>query len=107
MICGKTGRQLTPLSRDGGKEVNLEKSYHSVTIIVYDRESAYNQVSKLIHDYSPYIQARLGYPVPGENVAIIYLILKMTTDALGALSGKLGQLPQVNVKASTLKINQE
>jgi hypothetical protein len=31
----------------------------------------------------------------------------MTTDALGALSGKLGQLPQVNVKASTLKINQE
>ncbi|MCF7920403.1 MAG: iron-only hydrogenase system regulator [Candidatus Cloacimonetes bacterium] len=82
----------------------MEKKFHTVTITVYDRDTAFNTVSKLLHDYACFIQMRLGYPVPDKNVAVIFLILKMTTDELGALSGKLGQIDQVNVKAITLKI---
>lgn len=82
----------------------MEKRYHTVTITVYDRDSTFSTVSKLIHNYADYIQARLGYPLPQKNVAVIFLILFMTTDALGALTGKLGQIPAVNVKANTLKI---
>jgi putative iron-only hydrogenase system regulator len=87
-----------------GRSFFLEMKFHSVTITVYDRESAFNTVSKLLHDYARFIQARLGYPVPDKNVAVIFLIMKMTTDDLGALTGKIGQLKDVNVKASTLKI---
>lgn len=82
----------------------MEAKLHSVTIIVYDRQSAFERVNELLHDFSSYVQARLGYPVPDKNVAVIFLILKMTTDQLGALSGKLGQLANVSVKAATLKI---
>ena len=78
--------------------------FHSVTITVYDRESAFSTVSKLLHEYSRFIQARLGYPIPDKNVAVIFLILKMTTDDLGALTGKIGQLKDVSVKVTTLKI---
>ena len=82
----------------------MEDRFHSVTITVYDREAAFNQVSTLLHThtYAKHIQARLGYPLPGKNVAVIFLILKMTNNELGTLSGKLGQLPQVSVKAITL-----
>ena len=82
----------------------MELRFHSVTITIYDRQTAFNKVSSLLHDFAPYVQARLGYPIPDKNVAVIFLILKMTTDDLGALTGKLGQLPDVNVKANTLKI---
>jgi putative iron-only hydrogenase system regulator len=82
----------------------LETRFHSVTITIYNREAAFNKVSTLLHDFAPHIQSRLGYPIPDKNVAVIFLILKMTTDYLGALTGKLGQLPDVNVKAYTLKI---
>jgi len=82
----------------------LEMKFHSVTITVYDRESAFSTVNKLLHEYSRFIQARLGYPVPGKNVAVIFMIMNMTTDDLGALTGKIGQITNVSVKAATLKI---
>ncbi|MCF7912992.1 MAG: iron-only hydrogenase system regulator [Candidatus Cloacimonetes bacterium] len=82
----------------------MELKFHSVTITIYDREAAFHKVSTLLHDFAQYIQVRLGHPIPDKNVAVIFLILKMTTDDLGALTGRLGQLPEVNVKAYTLKI---
>ena len=82
----------------------MELRFHSVTITIYDRHTAFNKVSTLLHDFASCIQVRLGYPIPEKNVAVIFLILKMTTDDLGALTGKLGQFPEVNVKAITLKI---
>jgi len=82
----------------------MELRFHSVTITIYDRQTAFDKVSTLLNDFAPNIQVRLGYPIPEKNVAVIFLILKMTTDDLGALTGKLGQFPEVNVKAITLKI---
>lgn len=81
-----------------------EVRFHTVTIIIYNREKVYQQVSKLLHDYAVFVQSRLGYPIPEQDTAVIFLILKMSTDDLGALSGKLGQIKDVSVKASTLKI---
>jgi len=39
-----------------------------------------------------------------KGFAIIFLILKMTTDELGAISGQLGQLKDVTIKTTTLDI---
>ena len=82
----------------------MENKFHSVTITIYNREVAFHEVNALLHNYATNIQSRLGHPIPDKNVAVIFLIMKMTTDDLGALTGKLGQLPDVNVKAYTLKI---
>ncbi|MDD3807404.1 MAG: iron-only hydrogenase system regulator [Candidatus Marinimicrobia bacterium] len=78
--------------------------YHTLSITIYDRDKVYRKVGELLHDFADSILLRVGYPIENENVAIIFLILKMTGDDIGALSGRLGQLESVNVKVTTLKI---
>ncbi len=84
--------------------MNAQQRYHTLSITVYDRDKVYRKVGELLHDFAEAILLRVGYPVDNENVAIIFLILRMTGDEAGALSGRLGQLESVNVKVSTLKI---
>ncbi len=81
----------------------METKYHTLTITIYDREKAYDKVGELLHNFANDIMLRVGYPLPDQNLAIIFLIVKMTTDQLGAISGKLGQLPSVKVKSTTIK----
>jgi metal-responsive CopG/Arc/MetJ family transcriptional regulator len=38
-----------------------------------------------------------------DNVAIIFVVFKGTTDQIGSLNGKLGQINGVKVKSHTLK----
>jgi putative iron-only hydrogenase system regulator len=77
---------------------------HTTTITVYDRDVAYQQINELLHHYAKNILLRVGYPMPDQNVAIIFLILKMTTDELGAMTGRLGQIANVKIKSTTLKV---
>ncbi len=83
----------------------MEKNYHTVTITVYDRESAFHKVSEILHSFAEEIVLRVGHPIKEHNVAVIFLILNMTQDRLGAFSGKLGQIQNVKVKSTSLKID--
>ncbi|NWF89569.1 MAG: iron-only hydrogenase system regulator [Ignavibacteriaceae bacterium] len=81
----------------------METKLHTLTITIYDRDEVYQQVGSLLHDYADKILLRTGYPIKERNLAIIFLIVEMTNDELGALSGKLGQIKNVKVSATTIK----
>lgn len=85
-------------------EFFLETKHHTLTITVYNRDEVYDSVGELLHKFADKILLRIGYPVPDQNTSIIFVIVKMTNDEIGALSGKLGQIASVNVKSTTLKI---
>lgn len=85
----------------------MEKKYHNLCITVTDRGQDYRKVGEILHSFADDIQLRVGYPIPQENVAVIFVILNMTNDRLGALTGKLGQLKTVLVRATTIKIEQK
>lgn len=82
----------------------MEAKRHIVTIVVDDIELAFTPVSDLIHSYASHILLRVGYPMKDKNVSVIFLIMELGLDDLGAFSGKLGQIPNVKVKTMTLKI---
>ncbi|MBU0475343.1 MAG: iron-only hydrogenase system regulator [Bacteroidetes bacterium] len=81
----------------------MEKKYHTITITIYDRNFAFNKVGELLHEYAEDIHLRVGYPVPDKNTSVIFIIVTLTNNELGALSGKLGQIDSVKVKSTTLK----
>ncbi len=83
----------------------MEKKRHVVTIVVGDISSAFQPVSEILHDYATNILLRVGYPMRDKNVSVIFLIMELTLDEMGAFSGKLGQMPSVKVKSITLKID--
>ncbi len=63
------------------------------------------EVQKILSNYSDIIMGRMGIPaVEDGSISVITLIVKTTTDELGALTGKLGKLDGVNVKSGLCKV---
>ena len=75
-----------------------------VAIIVYNADEVHERLNSILHDYSSIIIGRLGLPYRERRLSIISLIVNGTTDEIGALTGKLGQLPHVTVKTAFAKL---
>ncbi|NIA28482.1 MAG: CopG family transcriptional regulator [Actinobacteria bacterium] len=75
-----------------------------VAIIVHDRNVAFSALNEILHEYSNIIIGRLGLPYKERSLSIISLIVDGNTDQIGALTGKIGQLPDVTVKSAFAKI---
>ncbi len=82
----------------------MELKRHVVTIVIDDIEAAFTPVTEVLHHYAPHILLRVGYPMRDKNVSVIFLVMELSLDRMGAFSGKLGQIPAVKVKTITLNI---
>jgi len=69
-----------------------------VAIINQDPDDAYKTINEILHHHSSIIIGRLGLPYKERNLGIISLIVDGDTDQIGALTGKIGQIPHVTVK---------
>ncbi len=80
----------------------MEKRLALLGIIVEDLQQS-SQVHALLHEYGEFIIGRLGVPYRERGVSIISVIIDAPNDEINALSGKLGRLPQVQVKTQFTK----
>lgn len=80
----------------------MEKRIGVVGIVVEDMNST-AKLNSILHEYSDIILGRLGVPYRERKISVISLIVEGTTDQIGALTGKLGNLPGVNVKSALSK----
>ena len=76
----------------------MEKRIGTISIIIYRREIA-QQVNEIISEYSDFILARQGLPLPDKGLNIITLIIETSSDNINALTGKIGRLKDVEVKS--------
>lgn len=81
----------------------MEKRIGVVAIVVKDRKAASPKVNQILSEYGEIIIGRIGVPYREKKISVIALIVEATTDELGALTGKLGMLPQVEVKSVLIK----
>lgn len=75
----------------------METRIAIIGIIVQDRQSA-EKINSLLHEYGEYIIGRMGLPYRERDLSVISVIIDAPADIIGALSGKLGMLKDVNVK---------
>ncbi|MBN1154785.1 iron-only hydrogenase system regulator [candidate division KSB1 bacterium] len=78
-----------------------------VGIIVYEPEDAYVKLNAILHEYSSIIVGRLGLPYRERNLSIISLIIDGNNDEIGAMTGRIGQIPHVTIKTGLAKVIQE
>ena len=71
-------------------------------IVIDDLEMS-QAVNEVLHEYSNIIIGRMGIPYHAINVAVISVAVDADTDSISALTGKLGKLKGVNVKAAISK----
>lgn len=70
-----------------------------VGIVIEDRASA-PEVNGILSSFGSIIRGRMGVPDQQSGDAVIGLIVRGTNEQLGALTGRLGNLPGVQVKSA-------
>ncbi|MGQ9623416.1 MAG: TM1266 family iron-only hydrogenase system putative regulator [Candidatus Caldatribacteriaceae bacterium] len=71
-----------------------------IGIIVTDREKQAERVNEILAEFGNIIIGRMGIPYRERNISVIALIVDGNTDTLGALTGRLGSIPGVQVKSA-------
>lgn len=78
----------------------IPKRIGVIGIIVENRRQTAPQVNRLLSEFGELVVGRMGIPNRERGIGVIALIIEATTDEIGALTGRLGQLPGVQVKAN-------
>ena len=81
----------------------MKKRIGFVGIIVEHRDLSAETVNKVLSEYGDLIIARTGIPYKDKNCCVITIVVDATTDELGALTGKLGEISGVSVKSALSK----
>ncbi len=74
-----------------------------ISILIYDRLNTAQQINALLSEFGHLIIGRMGLPHQLHHIYLIAVMVEGTVEEIGALSGKLGMIPQVSVKSHVSK----
>ena len=85
-------------------ETKEQETRLAIVAIVVEDSSSVAELNALLHEYSAYIIGRMGIPYPARKVSLISVAIDAPSDAISALTGKLGRLNGVTVKTAYSKL---
>lgn len=68
--------------------------------IVVEKKDEIAEVNRILSLFSEMIRGRIGIPNQADNSAVIGLVVEGTNARVGALTGKLGNIPGITVKSA-------
>lgn len=77
-----------------------ERRIGVVGIVVEDRMKSASSVNDILGKFGDIVVGRMGIPYRQRNLSVIALIVDGTTDEIGALTGRLGEIGGVTVKTA-------
>ena len=80
----------------------METRIAVMSIIVEKRDSV-SILNDILHEYGEYIIGRMGIPYKERGINIISVALDAPQSTISAISGKIGALPDVQVKTAYSK----
>lgn len=79
----------------------MEKRIGVIGIVIENARESALEVNAILGRFSDVIIGRMGIPAKmSRDVSVISLIVEITTEQLGSLTGKLGGLRGVTVKSA-------
>ncbi|MDL2298862.1 iron-only hydrogenase system regulator [Synergistaceae bacterium OttesenSCG-928-D05] len=81
----------------------MEESRIGVAAIIVEDMASAKAVNDVLHRFSKMIVGRLGIPYKERGVNVISVVLDGNPDEISALTGQLGKISAVTVKAAMSK----
>ncbi|HAT4258830.1 TPA: CopG family transcriptional regulator [Clostridium perfringens] len=75
----------------------------AVVGIVIESLDNIKEVNSILSEYDKLIVGRMGLPYKEKNIRFISIVVDGTTDEISAITGKIGKLKGVSVKAAISK----
>lgn len=72
----------------------------AVISIIIEKNGDIEALNRLLHEYGAYIVGRMGIPYRKRGINIISVVVDAPQNEIASLSGKIGNLPDVNVKTA-------
>lgn len=82
----------------------METRIALIGIIVENKDSI-EKLNSILNEYGDYIIGRMGIPHQKRKISVISIVIDAPGDVISALSGKLGMLPNINVKTVYSKMS--
>ncbi|MEG0774646.1 TM1266 family iron-only hydrogenase system putative regulator [Clostridium sp.] len=80
----------------------MEKRIAVIGIIIEDIEKA-KDVNDILHEFNSMIVGRIGIPYRDRGLSVISVIVDGIMDEISAMTGRMGKLKGVSVKAAITK----
>ncbi len=83
----------------------MERRIGVVGIVVESKENV-SRLNAILSEFGEIVIGRMGVPYRcNKGFSVISLIVEGTTDEIGALTGKIGNLSGITVKTALTKMN--
>lgn len=80
--------------------MSIQNRIAVIGIVVNNREEAAKRVNDILSNFGNIIVGRMGLPYKEREISVISIIVDGTNDEIGALTGKLGNIPGIKVKVA-------
>ncbi len=81
----------------------MEEKRIAVAAVVIDDPSAVGEVNKVLHEHNEIIIGRMGIPYRERGISLISVAVDASADEISSLTGRLGRISGVSVKAAVSK----
>jgi len=84
----------------------MEERIGFIGIVIEDLSQT-ARVNQIISQYQEMVTGRIGVPDHDRNMAVIGLLIRGDAQRVGAFTGKLGNVPGVQVKSAMTKFERK
>ena len=81
----------------------MDEKRIAVVAIVIDEQEAVTEVNTVLHEYSSIVIGRMGIPYKERGISLISVAVDASPDVISSLTGRLGMVGGVSVKAAISK----
>ena len=81
----------------------MEENRIAIVAIIVENADAVMDLNSILHEFSSYIIGRMGIPYREKNLSLISIAVDASNDVISTMTGKLGQLEGITVKAAYSK----
>ena len=81
----------------------MEENRIAVIAIIVENTESVRELNEILHEYSSIIIGRMGIPYREKKVSLISIAVDSDSNTINAMTGRLGKLDGVTVKAAYSK----
>lgn len=78
----------------------MERRIGVIGIVVEDRKKVAPRLNEILSQHGEIIIGRMGVPYRKQNISVLAILIDGTTDEVGSLAGKLGNLDGIYLKSA-------
>lgn len=81
----------------------MKKRIVVISVMMENAKEHQVEFNNIVANFQQYIYGRMGLPFHNEGVSVVSIIMLGTMDEINSFTGKLGSIPEIQVKTTVSK----